>query len=117
MGPAIRLLGEPVLHTPAAVMNDEPRHHQRAESSGDEAPLEMTVRVRPKNPASAEGRAGDDGTGRGKGGKQGNGKKKMNGRAGSDKDDKVARLASHEDLLSRRMMGLTGNLTGAATEE
>jgi len=118
-----------LLHTPAnavaAAGNEEPTDHHhhnrpRSESSGDEAPLEMTIRVRPKNSPSADEEGGNGETGK-RSRKVGSGAtaaagRKTNGRAKSDKDDKVARLASHEDLLSRRMMGLTGNLTGAAAE-
>ncbi|KAF2796818.1 alpha/beta-hydrolase [Melanomma pulvis-pyrius CBS 109.77] len=99
------------------------RHHQRsgtASSADEDRPLEMTVlrsasmtkpKARPSPPKSdvlKEGRENGAPVGRGRG--RGRGKKE--GRRKS-----LVSLASEDDLLGRRMKGLTGGLMGAEVED
>jgi acetyl esterase/lipase len=113
--------------------NSRQRHHQRtstASSADEDRPLEMTV-VRhpstgkakgkpspPLQPASSEqrkSRVGEHGStsvsgpgsGPGRGRGRGRGKKDRDGRRKS-----LVSLASEDDLLGRRMKGLTGGLMG-----
>ena len=99
------------------------RHHAATESSGDEdKPLEMTKITRgrgsaassqqAKSPPSAPTNAGSSQSPPGlKGG--GSGKK---GKKGLSKNKSLVKLDSEEDLLSRRMQGLTSGLTGGQAD-
>ncbi|KAI1266171.1 alpha/beta-hydrolase [Xylariaceae sp. FL1019] len=100
--------------------SERERHHYRTESSGDEdrgLEIKMT-RVRGRTISDAKGRdQGDvdadgdetDGVGR---------KKRVNGRTRfGPKSKSIVKLGSTEDLLGRRMQGLTGALNGLQDED
>ncbi|KAI0974999.1 alpha/beta-hydrolase [Xylaria arbuscula] len=103
------------------------RHHINTESSGDEdRPLEINMtRLRGRTLSdNAKGRdeetsdnSGDDHDGVQVNGVSGR-KKRMNGRARGGRGSRsIVKLDSSDDLLSRRMQGLAGPLTGLQDEE
>ncbi|KAK0386370.1 hypothetical protein NLU13_6207 [Sarocladium strictum] len=80
-----------------------------AESSEDDRPLEMSMtRMRSSTNGSAGSKDGSEG-------------KKSNGNAKKgnviSKSKSLVKLSSEDDLLSRRMQGLTSGLTGMAEDE
>jgi acetyl esterase/lipase len=105
------------------------RHHVRTESSGDEGmPLEigMTKVVRGRAmarqqpvraeetpdtsatpPAAVNGGYGDDESDKGK----------KKGKKGLSKNKSLVKLSSSDDLLGRRMQGLTSGLTGTGDDD
>lgn len=101
------------------------RHHVRADSSGDEGFLEMSMtKAKDKMPANGVKPSEDgevernDVNGSETDVEEQNRDRKGKRRAkASKKDDKLMRLASSDDLLGRRMQGLAGGLTGLAEED
>ncbi|KAF3766043.1 alpha/beta-hydrolase [Cryphonectria parasitica EP155] len=112
------------------------RHHVRTDSSGDEGLLEIGMGMtKAKDKAAADGVAkqgkpeeagsaqdvnGDEADVEDqeldrKGKRRANGRPKMKTKESFDKS--LARLASSDDLLGRRMQGLAGGLTGLAEED
>ncbi|PKS11765.1 hypothetical protein jhhlp_001058 [Lomentospora prolificans] len=107
----------------AAVTEQRSRHHFRQESSGDEdRPLEiamtkMRVRSPPKTRAAVNGT--DDGSELGARKDNGRGRGKKPGRRGGrgSTSGSLVKLNSEEDLLGRRMKGLTNGLAGMDDDE
>jgi acetyl esterase/lipase len=104
------------------------RHHVRHESSGDEdRPLEMSM-TRTRTKTLREDSNGTEATEKGKltvdfatnGTSPEKSRSKKNGskaKASIPKDKSLVKLNSSDDLLSRRMNGLAGGLTGLAEDD
>lgn len=104
------------------------RHHFRQESSGDDQPLEMSMtRARGRSmhqegtDAVSAKEAQVDGDGASEAEAEGSSsvpkKNKKKGKRVRHKDDKsLVKLASSDDLLSRRMHGLAGGLIGLQSD-
>lgn len=108
------------------------RHHRRVESSGDEdRPLEINMTRARGRTISDEGKRSDvsrlDATPETQESEQASKKDRANGRSrGSGKSGKpgrpgksksIVKLNSTDDLLGRRMQGLTGTLTGTQEDD
>ncbi|TKA68580.1 hypothetical protein B0A49_11471 [Cryomyces minteri] len=99
-----------------AASNSTVRHHRRmrTESSGDEdRPLEMSnsARLSPRGKNGLGG--GGGGGGGGRVGRNGGGRARYRDRGMVPSRKSLVSLASEDDLLSRRMKGLTGGLMGS----
>lgn len=91
------------------------RHHFRQESSGDDdRPLEMGMTRARGRTVNGDNRGEDQDGGEGKAGKKQN-KKRVRTRTADG--ETLVKLNSSDDLLSRRMMGLMGGLTGLGEDK
>lgn len=88
------------------------RHHQRsgtASSADDDRPLEMTVLAKGKPKTPPKGSSGDNTAGQSHAHHRGRGRARKSDRG---RRKSLVSLASEDDLLGRRMKGLTGGLGG-----
>ena len=107
-----------VIASAASVANGDGRHHFRQESSGDDydRPLEMGMtRARGRSGKGDELVNGEGGAGEPAATQLPKRKKRV--RTKTADGETLVKLNSSDDLLSRRMMGLMGGLTGLGEDK